>query len=245
MYNKILKTDKYDMFNKQTGNRDLKRVKELKDTILLDGNSYPFFSPIIVNDDLEVIDGQHRLEICKELNCEVEYIVRKGLKIYDTVNMNRVANAWKNSDIIASYIARGLGLFPDVNILCKKYNLDPVTILGIVDRKYTKRDTLIKCKAVLPISRDDLYAKVDKYAPLLKDILSHRVNAKSSKCSTEMLESIMRMIDSVGYDHSVFLAQLDKYPHLFRSANLIKYNIEMLETLYNYKRHGKLFRIEY
>ena len=72
MYNKILKTDKYDMFNKQTGNRDLKRVKELKDTILLDGNSYPFFSPIIVQDDLEVIDGQHRLEICKELNCEVE-----------------------------------------------------------------------------------------------------------------------------------------------------------------------------
>lgn len=244
MYNKLLKTDKYDMFNKQTGNRDLKRVKELKDTILLDGNSYPFFSPIIVNDDLEVIDGQHRLEICKELKCEVEYIVRKGLKIYDTVNMNRVANAWKNSDIITSYIDRGLGLFPDVNILCKKYNLDPVTILGIVDRKYTKRDALIKCKAVLPISRDDLYAKVDKYAPLLKDILSHRVNANSSKCSTEMLESIMRMIDSVGYDHSVFVAQLDKYPHLFRSANLIKYNIEMLETLYNYRRHGKIFRIE-
>ncbi len=36
--------------------------------------SYPFINPIIVSSDNCIIDGQHRLAVCDQNNCEVSYI---------------------------------------------------------------------------------------------------------------------------------------------------------------------------
>lgn len=64
--NEIKRTNNYDMFKRLEGNRfvDPKKVNKLKKSI----NEVGYISnPIIVNEKMEVIDGQHRLEALKEL----------------------------------------------------------------------------------------------------------------------------------------------------------------------------------
>lgn len=85
--NEIQRTNNYYMFKRLEGNRfvDPKKVNKLKKSI--DEVGY-ISNPIIVNEKMEVIDGQHRLEALKELGKPVEYIVQKNLDIKEVLFMN-------------------------------------------------------------------------------------------------------------------------------------------------------------
>jgi len=55
--------------------------------------------PIIVNKDMEVLDGQHRLLAAKELEVEVHYTVLEENDILDLIALNTSKN-WKNIDYL-------------------------------------------------------------------------------------------------------------------------------------------------
>ena len=59
--------------------------------------------PIIVNERLEVIDGQHRLEACKILGWEVAYLISKGATIKDVVLINNTQKPWNYKDYIKTF----------------------------------------------------------------------------------------------------------------------------------------------
>ena len=71
--NKIHVTSDYDQFTYLVGNRDIvnKHVKSLSAEI----DNRDLEIPIIVNEKMEVCDGQHRLEAYKVLGKPVPYIV--------------------------------------------------------------------------------------------------------------------------------------------------------------------------
>src|SRR5699024_8426136 len=68
-------------------------------------------SPIIVNENLTVIDGQHRLEASKEVGVPIEYIIKSGLNEDDIVRMNTVQKPWSLQNYIEAYANRGLEEF--------------------------------------------------------------------------------------------------------------------------------------
>lgn len=70
----IVKTKDYSVFKSVTFNRDvdLRHVERLKK--LMTKENLLNLHPIIVNNQMEVIDGQHRLQAARELNQAVFYI---------------------------------------------------------------------------------------------------------------------------------------------------------------------------
>lgn len=104
----IKSTMDYELFRVMPGNREVERthVRELVRLLQQNGNLTNQF-PIVVNEDMEVIDGQHRLEALKELGWEVAYIQEKGA----TLNMVRAINLgnrnWNWRDIAQSYADLG------------------------------------------------------------------------------------------------------------------------------------------
>ncbi|XCY65795.1 ParB N-terminal domain-containing protein [Streptococcus iniae] len=71
--NTVYKTTNYDMFNFSKFNRNVFLTPEM-----LKQAELGFVSPIIVNENLTVIDGQHRLTACQQLGLPVEYIIKKA-----------------------------------------------------------------------------------------------------------------------------------------------------------------------
>ena len=78
---KIYITKDYSIFKKLTGNRstELERITKICDSIREVGY---ITSPILVNENMEVIDGQGRLEAFKELGIPVEYIIETASLAY-------------------------------------------------------------------------------------------------------------------------------------------------------------------
>ena len=102
----VYETVDYGQFHLLKGNRflDPRRVEMLKKSI----KEYGYIgAPIVVNENDEVIDGQHRLTACRELRVPVRYIRVRGLGLDHCRTLNINAKNWSLLDYCLSYAARG------------------------------------------------------------------------------------------------------------------------------------------
>lgn len=115
--NEVYKTDDLDMFKFTKFNRNILFTDEM-----LKQAKEGFISPIIVNEYMVVIDGQHRLEHAKKAGVPIEYIVKPGLTEHDIVRMNTTQRPWSLLNFIESYANQGSEQYVALlNLINKKY----------------------------------------------------------------------------------------------------------------------------
>lgn len=97
-------TKDYDIFKKMLGNRDSKTESKIISSIKEVGQIY---NPIIVNEKMEIIDGQNRLAALRQLELPVYYIIQEGLDIEACRRLNIGQTNWGVEDYVCSYAAQG------------------------------------------------------------------------------------------------------------------------------------------
>lgn len=115
--NEVYKTDNLDMFKFTKFNRNILFTDEM-----LKQAKEGFISPIIVNEYMVVIDGQHRLAHAKKAGVPIEYIIKPGLGEHDIVRMNTTQRPWSLLNFIESYANQGSEQYVALlNLINKKY----------------------------------------------------------------------------------------------------------------------------
>jgi len=107
----IQTTKDYKKFKIISGNRPLNRANLKQITKSIAENNMLSVSPIIVNEDFEIVDGQHRFQIAKENGYEIPYIVLKGGNLRAVHLLNNVNRRWNVEDYIKSYSSLGLPVY--------------------------------------------------------------------------------------------------------------------------------------
>ena len=102
----IYETTNYSMFKSMEGNRAVTdgRVTKIVESINKVGY---VLSPILVNEKMEVIDGQGRLSALERLKLPVHYMIQEGVGINECIQMNIHQSNWALSDFVTSYAIRG------------------------------------------------------------------------------------------------------------------------------------------
>lgn len=105
--NKVYKTSNLSIFKPIDGNRipNLQHVKRLSDSIRVYGMKC---NPILVNEKMEVIDGQHRLMAAKEANSFVYYIIIDGYSLDEVHTLNLNQKNWSKKDFMEGYANMGI-----------------------------------------------------------------------------------------------------------------------------------------
>ncbi len=107
VFNTLLSTVDYTIFKVIKGNRpiDLINVKRIVNSITERG-----FLPVtvIINEFMEVIDGQHRIEAYKQLGYPIEYIIRYGWGLKEVQGLNTVSKLWNKQVFTGSYCDLGV-----------------------------------------------------------------------------------------------------------------------------------------
>lgn len=85
----IFRTNKYEIFKQLKGNREVspKRISKIINSIKEVGY---IINPIIVNEKMEVIDGQGRLEALRILKMPVDYIIQDGIGIKECISIKLI-----------------------------------------------------------------------------------------------------------------------------------------------------------
>lgn len=83
----VYSTMDYDEFKRLNGNRTV--LIGRKNLIMSSIKERGWIrNPIVVNEKMEMIDGQGRFEALKELNMPIEYVVSEGATIDDCIALN-------------------------------------------------------------------------------------------------------------------------------------------------------------
>ena len=61
--------------------------------------------PVIVNSNMELIDGQHRVKACERLGIPVKYTVDENISAEDMITLN-VAKSWQIGDYLNYYVVK-------------------------------------------------------------------------------------------------------------------------------------------
>ncbi len=127
----IKSTKDYDMFVLRADNRekiDLSHVRKLCESIK--SRNLLEMRPIVVNKDMEVLDGQHRLMAAKQLGVEIYYQEEKKLEADDIIRMN-ISKAWGIGDYLNFYCHHEYPEYKKLSEFMKKHGLNLKVCLAI------------------------------------------------------------------------------------------------------------------
>ena len=117
--NKVYKTSDLSIFKQIDGNRipNLQHVKRLADSIRVYGMKC---NPILVNERMEVIDGQHRLMAAKDAKSFVYYIIIPGYNLKEVHTLNLNQKNWGKKDFMEGYANMGIKSYIKLREFIKK-----------------------------------------------------------------------------------------------------------------------------
>ena len=126
MENQIQTTTDYRKFKRLVGNRKVDgRAERIKKSI--EENGW-ISNPIVVNEKMEIIDGQSRFEALAQLGLPIEYRVVNSLDINACRMLNTYSVIWKYRDFLDSYAAEGNPNYVRVKNLMDTFGVTDVHI---------------------------------------------------------------------------------------------------------------------
>jgi len=98
----VCSTTDYSEIKHVNGNRltNPRNIEKIKNSMMIKH----LVVPAILNENMEIIDGQHRLAACKELGFPFYYIVVDGYHLPEVQMINANMKNWVNQDFLNSFI---------------------------------------------------------------------------------------------------------------------------------------------
>ena len=232
----VQKTTDYAKFRSLRGNRDvsLDRVAKIIKSIK---NVGYIINPIIVNEKMQVIDGQGRLQALTELKLPVYYLVVPHTGIKECINMNIYQEKWTTIDYIKSYAKRG---FPDYQSLLQAveefYPNIPIGIIvaacyGSMNNVSTEK----VFKGDFRIGREswrDTLRYLDKFAPYKSQISGSWAN---------VMKVLLFAYDADEIDEAAMYKQFTKNTEKITGIGSIIDALNSLEGVYNCRKQEKVY----
>lgn len=226
----------YSKFKRLENNRDVteSRKEKLKASI----SSGEILNPIIVNEKMEIIDGQGRYEAKKELGLPIQYIISKGAGIEECQKMNRYNTKWSIVDYIYSYARAGNPNYIKFAEACEQIKCPPTktaTFANIV----SSGNVTEKMENGTLFFDDALYNQTlenhRKFQDILEALLYQgRVN------QTFILAANILFVNPE-YQHKKMIEQCKKYRGTFVQMAKRKDQVVELSRIYNMRAKKKIY----
>jgi len=229
---RMYSTKNYEIFKKLNGNRDISNshVKKLVDSFK---NKY-LFTHINVNQNLEVKDGQHRLEALKILGLPIYFIVTNGANL-DDIKTIQIAKQWVKRDTAHRYAVTGnynYQLFLD--FLDEFKFGESITTQILEDNRYGDSgigvDSFNDGHFVVKN-----YEQSKKYARMFKDFDFYKQHNVRS-----FMVAMMRAFKHPSYNHNKMVGAVSSHIHKFPSVRVeVFLFLELIQKTYNFNINKK------
>lgn len=226
----VLQTQDYQKFSEHTSNREVdpKHVKKLVAAIRK--KNLLHLNPIVVDDQLKVIDDQHRLAAAKELDVSVFYVIDKEVTKGDIASLNSNKKNWSPMDYINYWTiekARGFDILS--SFICRYPFLSPSSALRMLGEGNTRtfKEGIVR---IVEQERAELIAST-----LLWFV------ERWTFCNTVWFtRAITSIIISGEYEHDRMKEKIEQQPRSMVPCVSSKQYIEMLEEIYNWRMQNRV-----
>jgi len=229
-------TKDYSIFKTLNGNRDVNQLHltRLKDSI----KKNHLTTIIMVNENFEIIDGQHRFLISQELDLPINYTISKNYGLKEVQILNANMKNWTVSDYVNGYCDLGYKDYIIFREFMEDYgfpNQVSILLLG--------GEQLQGSNKVSPTTKfkDGLFK--------VKDLEQSRRIAEKIKMIEPFYDGYMRrsfilamygMFHNENFEFTEFISKLKQQPTTLQDCtNVSQYKV-LIEEIYNYRRREKV-----
>ena len=247
--NKVYKTSDLSIFKQIDGNRvpNLQHIKRLADSIRVYGMKC---NPILVNERMEVIDGQHRLMAAKEAESFVYYIIINGYSLNEVHTLNLNQKNWTKKDFMEGYANMGIDSYiklRDFSIKNDDYTFNDCIALCQNMGTGTSRSVAVQLAAGTNLNGSGQIFEQGTWKTGNMDLAQDMANKirmikpyYSGYNRSAFVTTMMQLIKKEIFDFNEFMHKVRLQPTaLVDCANRDQYKT-LIEDIYNYKSRNKV-----
>jgi len=229
---RIYSTKDYSIFKSIDGNRALNQLhltrikKSMQEEYL--------FTTIMVNEKMEVIDGQHRLEAAKSLGLPVNYIICEGYNLLDVHRLNQNLKTWTADDYLTGYCDMGLMDYKIYTKFKEDYGFTHDTTLHLLsgmtpggNAASLFRNGLFKVKNLKTAQR------------MAENILQIQPYYEGFR-RRSFIAAMINMLNKDVFKFDEFLAKIKLQPTALKDCTNTTSYMTLIEDVYNYRRREKI-----
>lgn len=231
---KTYETTDYSVFKKMKGNRDPKEtnIRRIQKSIRLHSQK----QAILVNERMEVADGQTRLEAAKREGLPIKYTISEGITIADVTEINNQTHKWNPLDYAKSFADRGSEDYKLYNEFRLEYpNLTHQTLVMLLvnsddrnayaERKFKEGQLTIKS-----------WNKANKVAKFITKIAQYYegFNRRS------FIAALMKIMQHDEFSEERLLRKLKSKSNLLKDYSKTEDYLTALESAYNWKEVNRI-----
>lgn len=237
-------TENLDQFKFRTDNRaggvDEKHVERLMQSI--NTQNLLKFKPIQVNQDLEIIDGQHRVQAAKKLGIGIYYNIVQTENPYDIIRLNTNVKLWNNNDYLNFWIKNGKVEYQKFKDFMIKHNLSIGHAIRLVGQCHLKFNKKFKSGNFIfkdPLS-DEIFDKINQTVDYIRKIHGHQkwIN------NTRFFTALAIMFKHPDFNWDTWFRNLQRLIQTVHPCARIIDFIEMIIEIYNYKLGSSKIYVE-
>jgi hypothetical protein len=233
---KIYWTTVYGNFKFLKGNREINEAKVKK--IVADiqsGIDFLSSAPIIVNEKMEIIDGQHRYAVAMSMKKPIHYIIHDSADLNVVPAINSKSSKWRTVDFLNSYVDLKKPAYLKLqDFLNNNLRVSLPVAIKLLHDGHMKGENTIEA------FRDGLF--VYKHEPLAVDLFSmlsdlepYTINPFSSRFINVMLS----LRNNGKYDHKTMLEKLEQSGYKIENIDSPKAIVSNMEQIYNFRMKSR------
>jgi hypothetical protein len=227
-------TKDYGQFKFLRGNRDLNepKIKRIVKSVL-GGLEFFQFCPIMVNEDMYIIDGQHRFVVCKQLRRNIYYVIVPDFKLRQIAEINNNTSKWKERDYLNCYTDVGLEDYKVLDEFAGKYSISIKVAASLLMQGKAQTGGQGDGKDFFRDGEFKVYF-LEK-ATLLMDMVTEFNEFCTTFNTRSFIKAIETLHDCEKYDHTEFTEKLRLHNLTIEPKSTAKEYLIHMEELFNFK----------
>ncbi len=229
-------TKDYSLFKTLNGNRDVNQLHltRLKESI----KKNHLTTIIMVNEKLEIIDGQHRFLISQELKLPINYIISKNYGLNEVQILNANMKNWQTIDYVNGYCDLGYKDYIIYRDFVEEYGFQSQVSILLLSGEHSTgtqesspslrfKEGLFKIKDLNNAKR--MAEKIMMIEPYYKGFLRR-----------SFILALIGMFKNENFEFTEFIAKLKQQPTTLQDCTSTSQYKSLIEEIYNYRRREKI-----
>lgn len=226
---RVYVSERYEDFKVLDGNREVRqqRVNAIEKSVK---NVGWIRNPILVNEKMEIIDGQGRFEVLKKLGYPIEFIIDDGIGIEECRSMNIKQTNWSSKDFIDSYAELSNTNYMFLKSLIEQFPRISLTVINCSVNDGAQISQAVVKEGNFKCSEDD-YNSAKKVLSFIDRLLPYILKVEGNISYLQCAIIFIYKYTDAEMDRIEMVLQ--KYSHEFTPIATVESALKDFERFYN------------
>jgi hypothetical protein len=239
-------TKDYSIFKQHPSNRVISQTNLHKIEASIKQKNLLDLRPIIVNQNMEIIDGQHRLIVAKKLDLEVYYTIQENATGEDMVLLNNAQKNWDSNDFLAYYVSIENEDYKRLKEFMTKNNLSVsnslAIVLGIGSRNHSTFQFFREGKFKFPDEArvEEIKDDLEFFKSVIAYIKKKTAGPKAYLKGKAFFAAIIEFFGSKYVEKEIFMSKLQYRIDLLHPCTTKSGYVGLFRVIYNFRNNNPI-----